>query len=663
MSVEKIQRQPSPDDVLRRLREVVPEAFADGLLDLARLRAIAPEAFEAGTASETDGQSYGLAWPGKQGARRLAYHAPRTTLRPVVGAGVSEATTGNVVVVGDNLQVMLALQKSYAGSVKLVYVDPPYNTGKDRLYEDDFSDSRAAYLRATDQADAGGVLVSNPKSGGRFHSRWLSMMLPRLLLARSLLREDGLLAVSIDDHEAHNLRLVLDEVFGEQNFVAQVVWHTEGHTDNQRDLKVNHEYIVLYARDVSQVSLGAVVDPSTRAESNVWKGFATNSVTKNGPSNPASELVLPAGFPCSAERFELPRSRVPKRFFAEVADNGRVISRETTTRYAVKYPVRIDAMRVRDGRLAAPCRVFGGWANREKLLAFIAGGCRPIAEPEGTTLTFYLSERGAIYYRRDRHAARHIVSVWQNQGTTQTARAALERDGIVFQYPKPVALLQHLIRVAGVGDGDLVLDVFAGSGTTGEAVMRLNQDDGLARRFMLIQLPELARGAQAEKAGVETIDAITCARLRSVAESLRRQGATGDCGFVVLREDAPALARGAHLSHDELASAAELSPVAIRGLTPDELIAEVLLLLGFPLDARREEVAHESANRLTRISHARVPTPMLLCLDTTLADGLLDALGAHPNHLFVCRDEALTDTLKARIHQLLRRIDSRFQVL
>jgi len=661
MKPEKIERRPSSEERLEVLRDLFPEVFTDGRAQVERLKEILNE----GVADSLAGEHYGLNWPGILHARRRAYQAPQATLRPVHNAGIDEATTHNAVVIGDNLQILLALRKSYANAVKLVYIDPPYNTGKDLIYKDDFADPVEAFLDATQQADVGGLLVRNPKTGGMFHRRWLSMMLPRLALAHSLLADDGLLAVSIDDNEVHTLRLLLDEVFGEQHFVGQIVWHTEGHTDNQYDLKVTHEYILLYARDAQQAALGAVIDPNTRAESNLWKGYAENSITKNGPANPVSEIVLPVGFPCSVQNVDLPATGVPKAFFDAIEKNNRVITRELTSNYQVDYPVRLDPMTVRAGVLAAPCRVLSGWANRNKLVAFIKGACMPMPEPaKKSTLRFFLSERGVIYYRRDRSAPRNIVSVWQKQGTTETARADLERLGIKFQYPKPVPLLQYLIRVANVGDDDLVLDFFAGSGTTGEAVLRQNKEDGVRRRFLLAQFPEPVGGGIEADLGLETIDKITCERLRRVSKVMKAEGANGDLGFRVFREDSPALARHLHIATEHLIEGQQdLFKEKLAHVQPADLFTEVLLLLGFPLDAKREPVPQDSANTLWRFEHLGVPQPLLLCLDQKIDHDLLGALRERKNHIFVCRDEALTDVVKARFYDALKLADSTFKVL
>ena len=292
--------------------------------------------------------------------------------------------------------------------------------------------------------------------------------------------------ISIDDHEAAHLRAICNELFGEENFVAQFVWNTEGHTDNQFDVKVNHEYVTLYAKNFERTSLGHVVDPNTRPDSNLWKGFAENSITKNGPGNPPSEVLLPEGFPCAVSTLDLPASEVAADFFERCRSQG-YISRDLTERFAVTYPIRLDPLRVRMERLVSPSRVFSGWANVNKLRAFISAGCQPIDEG-GDRLSFFLSDKGVIYYRRDREKARNILSVLRNMGTTERMRSELEGMGIPFQYPKPKELLSYLLQV-GL-DGGVVLDFFAGSGTTAQAVLELNKQDGGNRKFVLVQLPE-----------------------------------------------------------------------------------------------------------------------------------------------------------------------------
>ena len=290
---------------LAQLQALFPEAFTEGRVDFEVLKQL------LGTAVDEREEKYGLNWHGKRRARQLALTPSTGTLRPCPEESVNWDTTQNLFIEGDNLEVLKLLQKSYAGKVKLIYIDPPYNTGKDFVYPDNFQDSIKNYLELTGQVEGGQKISSNTETSGRFHTDWLSMIYPRLKLARNLLQEDGLIFISIDDHEVDSLRRVCAEIFGEENFVAQFVWNTDGHTDNQFDVKINHEYLLLYAKNVDTSAIGHVVDPNTREESNLWKGFAENSITKNGPGNPPSEIQLPIGFPCTSNGLDLTQNRPP----------------------------------------------------------------------------------------------------------------------------------------------------------------------------------------------------------------------------------------------------------------------------------------------------------------------------------------------------------------
>lgn len=464
------------------LKQLFPEVFIDGRIDFDALKET------LGSYVDEREERYSFTWHGKSRARRIAQTPSTGTLLPCKEDSVNWDSTQNIFIEGDNLEVLKLLQKSYHRKVKMIYIDPPYNTGKEFIYPDKWQDNLDTYLRYTGQIDDEGFkTTTNTETSGRYHTNWLNMMYPRLKLARNLLREDGVIFVSISDHESHNLRSLMDEVFGPENFVCQFVWNTEGHTDNQYDVKVNHEYIQVYRRS-EVLSLGYVIDPNTREESNLWKGLAENSITKNGSANPPSEVTLPVGFPVLATTLDLPANVPPSEFFVQVENLG-YITRTLTQQWSVEYPIRLDAMECEGGKLTKPCRVFSGWANVNKLKMFIAGGCRPICEDDGSVLSFYLSARGVIYYRRDRDKARNIVSVLRNLGTTERMRSELEAQGVPFQYPKPKELLVYLIKI-GAPDGGLVLDFFAGSGTTAAASVAVANESELGLRFILVQLPE-----------------------------------------------------------------------------------------------------------------------------------------------------------------------------
>ncbi len=439
-----------------------------------------------------------LNWIGKEAVVKHHKDVPFRLLEPVSELSCGAPESGNLLVQGDNLDALKALLPRYAGQVKCIYIDPPYNTGNEEWTYNDNVNSPEIRKWLGEVVDKEGVTLDR-------HDRWLCMMYPRLLLLREFLREDGIIFISIDDNEQQSLRWLMDEIFEKKNFLAQFVWNTEGHTDNQFHIKVNHEYIVCYAKNSKLTSFGHVIDPNTREESNLWAGFAENSITKNGPANPPSEITLPVGFPVAAADINLQPTVIPAGLI-DAMINEKLSSNPLKRRFGkVQFPLRFDELIGENGALKKECRVFSGWANAKKLKRFIENGCLPINDDDGSLMHFYLSENGVIYYRRERgEKARNIVSVLRNLGTTEKMRAELERMGLHFKYPKPKELIKHIIK-AGSEPGDLVLDSYAGSGTTGQAIMELCQS-GEERNFILIEIDK------------NTAENITRRRLQKVSE-------------------------------------------------------------------------------------------------------------------------------------------------
>ena len=651
----------SPDLVaeqVERLKGLFPECVAEGKVDFEKLKATLGDVVDDGP------ERYSFTWAGKRDAVRLLQIPSRASLKPAPDESADWDTTRNIFIEGENLEVLKLLYKAYAGRVKMIYIDPPYNTGKDFIYPDNFADPLDTYLRLSGQKDAeGNLLTSNPETSGRYHSAWLSMMYPRLFVARQLLREDGLIFVSIDDHECHDLRLAMDEIFGHENFVGTFVWNTEGHTDNQFDVKVNHEYVLLYARNWAQASLGRVVDPNTRQESNLWKGFAENSITKNGPGNPPSEVTLPKGFPCRVQAVELPTSEIDDEFYAEVREQG-YISRQITRHFKVTYPVRKDPIAVHRGRLTRDCRVFSGWANVNKLRTYIAGGCEPLDDDEGGQMRFFLSEGGVIYYRRERRKPRYILSVLRSMGTVEKMRSELEAMGLQYDYPKPKELIKYIIK-CGAGQGDLVLDFFGGSCTTAHALLELVRQESYSGSFFVVQLPEpTSQGSPAEKAGFSNIADIGKERIRRVISKLKEERAgqqemfeeretPEDLGFRVfkLAESSYRQWRGvADRQGDEYADEMELlTDPLVPGWQPGDVIWEVALKEGYGLSSKIEELSDVDTNRVFRVTDADREQSFLISLDDELDADTARRLELGKENLFVCRDSALTDELAANL--------------
>ncbi|EFI3660538.1 site-specific DNA-methyltransferase, partial [Escherichia coli] len=277
------------EDNISKLKSLFPEAFNEGSIDFDVLKQL------LGENVDKKEERYGLNWHGKRQARQLALTPSRGTLRPCRAESVDWDNTKNLMIEGDNLEVLKLLQKSYAGKVKLIYIDPPYNTGKDFVYSDNFQDNMKNYLEMTGQTEDGVRITTNAETSGRYHTDWLNMIYPRLKLAKNLLSKDGIIFVSIDDIEASKLKIIMDEIFGEENFLAQFVWRTDGNFDNQAKIKNCHEYILLYAKKEVNFPYPPVVDPNIPKGSKLFKPEIRNTIVKNGPKNPPSKITLPIG--------------------------------------------------------------------------------------------------------------------------------------------------------------------------------------------------------------------------------------------------------------------------------------------------------------------------------------------------------------------------------
>lgn len=435
-----------------------------------------------------------LDWIGKQAVVNHHREVPYRLVHCDSELSAGDVEAGNLVVQGDNLEALRALLPYYAGKVKCIYIDPPYNTGNEGwVYNDNVNSPEI-------KAWLGNVVGKEAEDLSR-HDKWLCMMYPRLRTLKDFMRHDGIIFISCDENELHNLKCICDGIFGPKNYAATLIWNTEGNTDNQLQIKVNHEYILTYYSDYRfrDYAVGHVIDPNTPEDSNLRAGFADNNITKNGVRNPPSIVKLPIGFPASVPDLELAREEVDEEFF-ERTSFDREITRDVQRKYDIsQIPVRLDVMTISNGALTKECRLYSGWANRRKLDEFIAGGCVPIKDGEGE-IRFYLNRNGCIRYRKERAEARNILSVLRNLGTTEKTRTYLRKMGVDFDYPKPVDLIKYLLQIGAADDDALVLDSFAGSGTTAEAVLALNKEEGGNRRFILTEMdPRIAQEVTAHR--------------------------------------------------------------------------------------------------------------------------------------------------------------------
>ncbi|MFD1141936.1 site-specific DNA-methyltransferase [Larkinella insperata] len=426
----------SPDltqELLRTLRDAAPQIFSENKVDFNKLRTA------LGDVVDESAERYGLTWAGKREAFRNVQSPSVGTLRPQFEASQNWDTTDNLILEGDNLEILKLLQKSYYGKVKLIYIDPPYNTGNEFIYPDNFREGLDDYLRYSKQQTETGTAVStNRETNGRYHSAWLSMMYPRLFLARNLLRQDGMIFVSIDDHEIHNLRLLMDEIFGEENFLGCFIWHRRQNADNRNQDRVStdHEYVLLYKR--FQASLrGKEID-----------------VTKY--TNPDND---PRGAWFSADLTGLAnKEQRPNLHYDVVNPKTGIIYKPSPTR-----------------GWSCSSSTFQDLINKDQILWPKSPDGRP-------RLKKFLKE-----VENFQTGFSTLLKVGFTTEGTKLLQDLFEEK--VFPFPKPVSLIKTIIQQA-TESNDIILDFFAGSGTTAQAVIEANQEDNNSRRFILIQLPE-----------------------------------------------------------------------------------------------------------------------------------------------------------------------------
>ncbi|MFT3889729.1 MAG: site-specific DNA-methyltransferase [Arachnia sp.] len=579
MTVEKLKMH-SPDLTERnieRIAELFPTVVAETLdADRNPVRAIDFDALRQELSDhivEGPQERYQLDWPGKRAAAFAANAPIAKTLRPLREESVDFDTTKNLFIEGDNLEVLKLLQESYLGKIKLIYIDPPYNTGNDFVYEDDFSESTAEYLARSGQTTkAGARLKTNPDSNGRFHSRWLSMMYPRLRLARNLLVEDGLLFISIDDSEVHNLRHLCGEVFGAENFVGQLVWKSRVSEDtrSKTGLSTDHEYILVFRRSEQSILRGVEKDIQkfSNPDGDVrgpWRsadltGLATISRRPNlhyDLVDPATGTIYPA--PYKGWRFE---------------------------------PAAMDA-KIAEGRILWPSDANG--RPRHKL---------------------FLEEMKSPF-----KSASSVLTAWSTATGTREVNDLL--GGGVFDFPKPSELIRFLIEQGSAMDReDIVLDFFAGSSTTAHAVLRANALDGGMRRFIMIQLPEVVSAdTPAAGEGYKTLAEVSRERIRRASMKAREDAALAggglDIGFRTLRLDTIGVA-DVSASADALGQG-ELVRM-IDSVKPDrtdeDLLFQVLLGCGLDLGLPiRREVSERERER----ERAAPPTYFRVADDALIA--------------------------------------------
>lgn len=587
MTIQKIEAH-SPEaqsanlvaENIEKLKALFPELLTETVVNGQTSAALNIDVLKAlvGDATVTDSdEKYGLNWHGKRKARQIALTPSTGTLRPAKEESVDWDTTQNLMIEGDNLEVLKLLQKSYAGKVKLIYIDPPYNTGKDFVYPDNFQDNIKNYLELTGQTEGGAKISSNTDTSGRFHTDWLNMIYPRLKLARNLLKSDGVVFVSIADHEIHNLRAVMNEVFGEENFIAAIIWQKVYAPKNSaRHFSEDHDYIVVYAKNAD-----------------VWapRLLPRTAEMEARYSNPDNDARGPwkAG-DLSARNF------YGEGTFPITCPSGREIAGPPPGTYWRVSKTKFNELDA-DGRI---------WWGHD-------GNNVP-------AIKRFLSEV------KDGRVPQTLWT-YDEVGHTQVAKKELiatvdfPNSDVVFDTPKPTRLLRRILQIATAPDSqDLVIDFFAGTGSTMDAVFQQNAEDGGNRRCVLVQLPEPLTGG--ESAGWTSIADITKARLVGAGKRLRAADATkaGDVGFRVFKLDTSNIRAWKPNGNDLKTSLFDNLEHIEPERSNDDVLYEVLLKLGLDLC-----VPMETQQIAGKTVHSIGGGALMTCLDAHI--GVADAEG------------------------------------
>lgn len=583
---------PIANEELEKLRSIFPQFVKDGDIDFDALKGW----FEKERLSSSY-EKFGLRWAGKQ----IAYDAIRIpsvgTLTPHPEESVDWEKTQNIFIEGDNLEVLKLLQKHYREQVKMIYIDPPYNTGKDFVYKDNFTEDRSDYYERTGQTKEGIKMVTNAESNGRYHSDWLTMMYPRLFLAKNLLREDGVIFISIDDNEVHHLRMIMDEIFGEENFLAQLIWHNKrGGGNDAKFAAIEHEYVIFYAKNketLDKLFFAHSEDYLERYNEEDTKGKFFWDTFKRKSGKQYYSITCPDGSVLSKDEQGSPLSwlRSEARFKKDLSE-GEVRFAQTRAGWSVQFKQRIP----------------------------VGKKPRSIITDFGTTSS----------------GNKELIDIFGNDK--------------IFSNPKPSELVGHFIDFT-TGDGDIVLDFFAGSGTTAHAVMDLNAQDGGNRRYICVQLPEATgEDSEARKAGYQTIADIARERIRRAGAKI----AKGDVGF-----------KSCHLAPSAYR---QWHPMLSDETTPEKYLEQQKLFVERPLidGYDPKTVVYEIALKEGCDLHSTVSQEMIGSIscwtvrgdDHRIIISFADTLGykdieslrmIRERDLFVCLDSALTDTVKINI--------------
>jgi len=631
--MEKVQSHDWNKERLEQLKQLMPDLFInDGELNIHELKKVVDPK------SVNESERYEFRWFGKSNAKREAFTPTDATLVYDETRSVNPAESENLIIEGENLAVLKLLSNSYRGQVKCIYIDPPYNTGKDFVYSDKFNQDKKEYWEDAEITENGYKIDTNAETDGRFHSNWLNMMYSRLLIARQLLKEDGVIFISIDDNEVHHLRKLCDEVFGEDNFVAELVWQKGAGTQNDsKYIATNHEYILCYCKSKESTSF------------------------YNLP--PSDEMLKNYNL---SDEFENERGKHTLRNLNDFSIGDR-----PGLHYDIECPDGI----VLDGKKHRwRCDVHRfKWRIDTKRIIFEKN-------KEGIWNVFYKQylfekkeevikdENGNIlsYGKIPNSLLANFVFTGQGKKDIED----LFGDKKPFDYPKPFILVQHLVRIIAKNN-DIILDFFAGSGTTGQAITELNQEDGGNRKYIIVQLPEQTdEKSEAYKAGYKLISDITIERNKRVVEKIIKekkeaqpdlfskkedeQNQLEGLGFKVFKLKKSNFPRVEYAPDPEKSEEENIELLKkyirdkesqlVTAFNRDELITEILIKNGFKLNYTLTKQEEFRKNEILLATDGDKET--LICLDVTIEDETVEYFKTHTDQKLIVLERALDTTKK-----------------
>jgi len=599
--IETILTGETPDlaqDNIEKLKNIFPDIVIDGKIDFDKLKQ------DLGDYIDDSAERYNFSWNGKGHALRLAQTPSTGTLRPCKEESKDWDTTENLYIEGDNLEVLKLLQKSYHRNVKMIYIDPPYNTGKDFVYPDNFKDSIENYKAITGQTDSEGKNISsNSETSGRYHTDWLNMMYPRLRLARNLLTYDGVIFISIDDNEVDNLKKTCNEIFGEDNFVATIIWKRKRGRDNSAKwFSKSHEYLLCYAKSKTCFSVNYL---------------ELDEETKKAYKNPDND---------------------PRGIYRMLACWAR------GTQSGVDYDFTIKNGQYFSKRLWLFSKI-----NLKKM------------DDENRLLI-----RGDNIYRKlfiNENKGKIPETLWDDVSNAANASDEIKRifNNIVFDTPKPIPYILEMLKIVTLKESDIILDFFSGSATTAHAVMQLNAEDEGNRKFIMVQLPESTdEKSEAFKAGYTNICEIGKERIRRAGEKIKKErgllAQNLDIGFKVLKLDTSNIRKWQPNGNDLEASLLDAINNYVDDRTELDVVYEIMLKFGLDLTYSVEEFIIEG-KKVYSISFG----VLMICMDnditTGIAKGILDkvqALAPETTRVVFKDNGFKTDSNKTNIKEILK---------